>query len=71
MFEMRNIDNVPHIDIFLKNSTSAAVPLHIPHCEVPCPLEDFYVLYSDVLPTQPFEIECAVNENRAGQNGMY
>lgn len=70
MFEMRNIDNVPHIEIFLKNSSPEAVPLHIPRCGVPCSLADFYELYRDVLPTESFEKECAV-ESSAGQSGTY
>lgn len=58
MFEMRNIKDVPHIEIFLKNSSQPAVPLHIPQCGVSCPLADLYNIYKDVLPTKTFEEEC-------------
>lgn len=70
MFEMRNIDDVPHIEIFIKNSSSpTATPLHIPNCGLSCPLADFYVLYKDVLPTESFEDECIVSEHSADAGG--
>lgn len=74
LFEMRNVDDVPHIEIFFKNSTSAAVPLHIPNCGLSCPLEDLYVLYKDVLPSKSFDDECIVQENKrssADENGKH
>lgn len=69
---MRNVDNVPHIEIFFKNSTSAVVPLPIPNCGLSCPLDDLYVLYKDVLPTESFEDECIVKGGKrsgADENG--
>lgn len=67
MFEMRNVNNVPHIEIFLKNPSTPAVPLHIPKCGVSCPLHNFFVLYKDVLPTKSFQDEC--NRSSAHNNG--
>lgn len=65
MFEMRNIDDVPHIEIFIKNSSSStAIPIDIPNCGLSCPLAKFYVLYKDVLPTESFEDECIVKQRK-------
>lgn len=70
---MRNIFGVPHIEIFLKNS-SEAVPFHIPNCGLSCPLVNFYELYNNVLPTKSFEDECYVKNSKhsnANKNGEY
>ncbi|XP_037029689.1 prostatic acid phosphatase-like [Bradysia coprophila] len=69
LFEMRNINNVPHIEIFWKDASAAAVPLRIPNCGLSCPLADFYVLYKNVLPTKSFEEECMVPENERSNAG--
>lgn len=69
---MRKIDDVPHIEIFLKNSSTSAIPLHIPNCGLSCPLADLFLLYKDFLPTESFENECNVEKSKissASNNG--
>lgn len=70
MFEMRNINDVPHIEILIKNPTTPAMPLHIPNCGLLCPLADFYVLYNDVLPTESFDDECVVKISKDSGTGV-
>lgn len=36
--------------------------LHLPNCGTKCPLHKLYDLYKDILPSESFEIECALND---------
>lgn len=71
---MRIINDVPHVEIFLKNAKADVVQLRIPHCGLSCPLGDFRVLYKSILPTKSFEEECMVKESKrssADKHGKY
>ncbi|KAJ6639919.1 Prostatic acid phosphatase [Pseudolycoriella hygida] len=73
IFEMRNIQNVPHVEMFIKNSTTA-IPLQIPNCGLSCPLDKLYILYENILPAKSFEDECNVEKgmhSKASENAVH
>lgn len=68
-------DDSHYIQLFYKNSTDMNVaPLEIPDCGVKCTLPKLYELYADVLPTQEYDVECALRNHETmppGGNPAY
>lgn len=49
--------------MFYRNSTDTEPPaLNIPNCGIKCPLDKWYELYENVMPTQSFIEECKLRE---------
>lgn len=63
ILELYQSANGPYIQVIYKSSTRKNTdPLDIPNCGPKCPLEKFYELYADILPTKSFDEECMVND---------
>lgn len=62
LFELRSTPTGPRIEIFYKKSseTDVATPLYIPHCGFSCPVDKFYELYNDIIPTDDFANTCQI-----------
>lgn len=63
MFELYNTVNSTekYLQVFYRNSTDANnIPaLEIPNCSsTKCPLDKWYELYGDILPTKSYDEEC-------------
>lgn len=58
-FELHKTDIDNYVQVFYRNSTESDVPaLNIPNCGNKCPLDMWFELYQNILPTQSFEKEC-------------
>lgn len=64
LFELYKSNNSTekYLQLFYRNSTDTAnapVPLEIPNCGTSkCPLNKWYELYRDILPTKTYDEEC-------------
>lgn len=60
-FELYKNETNYYLQIFYRNSTTALnVPaLEIPNCGAKCPLNSWYAIYKEILPTKSHEMECA------------
>lgn len=59
LFELYKQNDSHYVQIFYKNPEEATL-LEFPGCGPKCPLKNLYELYKDILPTQPFDEECAL-----------
>lgn len=54
--------NVYYIQIFYRKAQEEhPMPMNIPGCGTRCPLEQFYAIYSKIMPND-FDTECKLNE---------
>lgn len=54
------------MQFFYKNSTDEYLaPLNIPSCGTKCPIEKFYEIFKDLIPTGSYDEECQL---KAGFN---
>lgn len=53
----------PYVQVIYKSSKRHNTdPLEIPNCGSKCPLDKFYELYGDILPTKSFDEECMLHD---------
>lgn len=65
-FELYQNGDDPYMQVLYKNSTQENVTtFEIPDCGTKCPLDRFYKLYADILPTKSFEEECMIHDDEA------
>lgn len=61
-FELHQFNGVYHVEIYYKRDRGEdkvpLQPLFIPNCGQKCPLNKFYEIYQDILPTEDFDTEC-------------
>lgn len=67
-FELHKFNGTFHVEIYYKRSRGEdkvpLEPLSIPQCGKKCPLERFYELYRDVIPTEDFDTECRLPDGQ-------
>lgn len=65
-FELHKFNGTFHVEIYYKSYRGEdkvpLEPLSIPNCGTRCPLEKFYEIYQDVIPTEDFDTECRLPE---------
>lgn len=61
-FELHQVNGKFHVELYNKRELGEdkvpLEPLYIPNCGQKCPLNKFYDLYQDILPTEDFDTEC-------------
>lgn len=64
---MHKTETEHYIQLFHRNLDEKFVPaLEIPNCgDSKCPLNKWYELYKDVLPTKPYEEECKLEDGQS------
>lgn len=69
-FELHKTKTENYIQVFYRNSTEKNVAaLEIPNCGSPkCPLDKWYTLYRDILPTRSYDEECELSEGQSLPN---
>ncbi|XP_055300692.1 prostatic acid phosphatase-like [Sitodiplosis mosellana] len=62
LFELYKQNDSHFVQLFYKKSAepNGIQELEFPSCGSKCTLEDLYEIYGDILPTQPFDQECAL-----------
>lgn len=62
MIELHKSNGIFHVEIFYKKNRGEDAeplePLTIPNCGKQCPIEKFFEIYEDIIPTDDFETEC-------------
>lgn len=62
LFELHQINGTFHVELYYKQERGEdKVPLQalfIPNCGQKCPLNKFYEIYDDIIPTEDFDTEC-------------
>lgn len=58
LFELYQRDDEYYVQLFYRKTISEnAQPMEIPNCGTKCPLDKFYELYKDILPTEDEDFE--------------
>lgn len=63
LFELYQKDEKHYLQLFFRNSTATKLPpLGFRTCGTECTLEKLFEIYKDILPTQPFDDECTLQD---------
>lgn len=60
LFELYKQNDSHYVQLFYKKSNELTL-LEFPGCGSKCTVDNLYEIYSDILPTQPFDKECELN----------
>ncbi|KAG4079489.1 hypothetical protein HA402_005186 [Bradysia odoriphaga] len=60
--ELRSYKGENYVQIIYKNLNETPYVINIPGCGYACPLEKMYEIYDNILPKQPFDVECEIDE---------
>ncbi|XP_037041883.1 lysosomal acid phosphatase-like [Bradysia coprophila] len=60
--ELRSYKDENYVQIIYKNLNETPYVINIPGCGYACPLEKMYEIYATIIPKQPFDVECQIDE---------
>lgn len=70
LFELHKSNGRYHVELFYKKShgedKEPLEPISIPNCGQKCPLNRWYEIYKDILPTDDFDCECRIDKTESG-----
>lgn len=69
MFELHSFNGTFYVELYYKQERGddkvPLQPLFIPNCGQRCPLNQFYEIYRDIIPTDDFDTECRMPSTSA------